>query len=242
MLRPMLVFAVMLALGGCATTKDSANKPGSDTAAGDAEGWQATFVVDKRSLKPTGEGAYMSLVPGSQWAYRGEDVVLTITVLNETRLVDGVTTRVVEEREEEDGKLKEVSRNFMAIDPATGDVYYFGEEVDIYKNGKITGHEGAWMSGVNGARFGLLVPGRPDVGARFHQEVAPGVAMDRAEVASVDEQVTTPAGVYAHCLHIVETTPLEKGKSHKWFAPGVGLVKDDEEALVSSRRVGSGGR
>jgi hypothetical protein len=36
----------------------------------------------------------------------------------------------------------------------------------MYKNGKVSGHEGAWLAGVNGARFGLMIPGKPSVGAR----------------------------------------------------------------------------
>jgi hypothetical protein len=38
----------------------------------------------------------------------------------------------------------------FAVDQATGDIYYFGEDVDTHRNGKMTGHEGAWLTGVNG--------------------------------------------------------------------------------------------
>jgi hypothetical protein len=198
-----------------------------------AEGYRDRFSVDPGSLKSEGTSTFFPLVPGTVRVYRDEDETVTITVLAETRVVDGVTTRVIEEREEEDGKLKEVSRNFFAIDPATGDVYYFGEEVDIYKKGVIASHGGAWLSGVDGARFGLIMPGRPVVGDRHYQEIAPGVAMDRAEVASLDEKVETPAGVFEHCLHVRETSPLEKGVSDKWYAPGFGLIRDEDCALVS---------
>ena len=40
--------------------------------------------------------------------------ILTFTVLNETEMVDGIETRVIEEREFDDGELIEVSRNFVA--------------------------------------------------------------------------------------------------------------------------------
>jgi hypothetical protein len=56
---------------------------------------------------------------------------------------------------------------------------YSGEDVDVYKNGKVVEHEGAWLHGSKGATLGLLVPGAPVVGQRYYQEVAPGVAMDR---------------------------------------------------------------
>ena len=76
-----------------------------------------------------------------------------------------------------------------------------------------------------------MMPGQAKVGDKFYQEVAPKTAMDRAEIASLDEKVETPAGKYDKCLQVKETTPLEKGVSHKWYAPGVGLVKDDEFVL-----------
>ncbi len=224
--------AVILVGAGCASNKGSSPGAAEDS-------WRDQFGVHKAQLRDQGTGQFFVLIPGTVWAYQGDDEVLTITVLPKTEVVDGVQTRIIEEREEEGGKLKEVSRNFFAIDPATGDAFYFGEEVDIYdKSGKVVKHEGAWRSGTDGARFGMLVPGQPRVGDRYYQEVAPGVAMDRAEVVSIDERVTTPAGVFEHCLHIRETTPLERGTSDKWFAPGVGLVKDGGAALVSYSAAG----
>jgi len=152
--------------------------------------------------------------------------VLTITVLPETKVVDGVETRVVEERETVDGQIAEISRNYFAISRRTTDVFYFGEDVDIYKGGKVTSHEGAWLSGVAGARFGLLLPGTPLLGARYQQEVAPKVAMDRAEVVGLRETLVTPAGKFERCLKTEETSGLEKGRAHKLYAPGIGLIYD----------------
>ena len=120
----------------------------------------------------------------------------------------------------------------VSIAAGTGDVCYFGEDVDMYKNGKLTGHEGAWLSGVNRAKFGLLVPGAPKPGDRYYQESAPRVAMDRAEVVAVDEMIKVPAGTFKNCLHAKETSALESGSEDKYFAPGVGIVKDAEFVLV----------
>jgi hypothetical protein len=192
-----------------------------------------SFEVDKADLVPTGKNDYFSLVPGDKLAFKAGKVTLTITVLDETKLVDGVTTRVIEEREEKDGKPLEISRNFFAIDRKTKDVYYFGEEVDEFEDGRLISHEGAWISGVKGARFGLLIPARPKVGDKFYQEIAPEEAMDRAEIVGLDEEVKTPAGTF-RCIHVKETSPIERGVSHKWFAPGVGLVKDDEFVLAEA--------
>ena len=109
--------------------------------------------------------------------------------------------------------------------------------MDTYKNGKLAGHEGAWLSGVKGARFGLIMPGAMKVGHKFYQEQAPGVGMDRAEVVAVSETVTTPAGAFKNCVHMKETSALEKGMAdHKWYAPGVGMVKEGEFVLVKIER------
>lgn len=197
------------------------------------KGWADTFPVEKKDFASTGTNPYFRLEPGYTLALEKGKARLVITVLDETRVVDGVETRVVEERESKGGKLLEVSRNFFAFNTADRGVYYFGEEVDIYKDGKVVGHEGAWESGKNGARFGLMVPGRPEPKARFYQEVAPGVAMDRAEVVSVVETLKTPAGEFKSCLKFVETTPLEPfARESKIYAPGVGLIKDGSLILV----------
>ncbi len=160
-----------------------------------------------------------------------------MTVTRKTKVVDGVETRVVEEREEKDGKLTEVSQNYFAIDKTTSAVYYFGEDVDDYKDGKVVSHEGAWLSGVNGARFGMMMPGKPKVGDKFQQETAPKVAMDRCEIAAMGKQIKTPAGTFKNCLCAKEGSSLENGTSDKVYAPGVGLVKDDEFLLTKIAKV-----
>ena len=195
--------------------------------------WVDTFGVQKSDLRATGRNPYFILEPGSQLVLEGPGAErLVVTVLDETVTVDGVETRVVEERETKDGQLVEVSRNFFAIS-GRNDVYYFGEDVDVYKNGKVVNHEGAWRSGVNGARFGLMMPAAPRVGAKYYQEVAPKLAMDRAEIVSLDVSMTTPAGTFARVLKIEETTPLEKGaREFKCYAEGVGLIQDGSLKLV----------
>ncbi|MEP0841347.1 MAG: hypothetical protein HRF43_01395, partial [Phycisphaerae bacterium] len=202
-------------------------------AADNGRPFRDSFPVDKANLVPTGRNPYFILEPGFRCHYAGGGETLVITVLDETRKVDGVLTRVVEEREEKNGKLAEVSRNFFAIDKNTLDVYYFGEEVDIYKNGKVVAHEGAWLSGEKGARFGLMMPGKPRVGDRFYQEYAPKQAMDRAEIVSLDASQKTPAGDFEKkCLYVKESSPLESGTSEKWYVAGIGLVRDEELLLT----------
>ena len=206
----------------------------------DEKAFNDTFTIDKTELVTTGTNRFFILEPGFQSVLVGKDkgkaMVLTITVLDETKRVDGVETRVVEEKETADGELAEISRNYFALSKTTRDLFYFGEDVDTYKNGKVVDHEGAWLSGVKGARFGLMMPGTPVVGARYQQEVAPKVAMDRAQIISLTETIETPAGRFAQCLKTEETSGLESDKNIKFYAPGVGLISDGTLKLKSYTR------
>lgn len=197
---------------------------------------QAADPAPKGRLADTGRNPYFVLEPGYQQTYTGGVGTLVVTVLNETEIVDGVTTRVIEERESKGSALVELSRNFYAIDPATQDVYYFGEDVDDYSHGSVE-HPGSWRSGQGGAHFGLMMPGRPTVGFQHDQEQAPGVAEDHAEVVSTTESVTGPSGPVPNCLKVKETSRLEQAVTeYKIYAPGVGLVTDEDLTLVGYRR------
>lgn len=199
----------------------------------DDTSWTTEFFVEKGELVSSGRNSFFLLEPGYQLILEGGGERMVKTVLNETKIVDGVETRVLEERETKDDKLVEVSRNYYAISKKTSSVYYFGEEVDIYKDGKITSHEGAWLSGVKGAKFGLMMPGLQLVKGKYYQEIAPGAAMDRAEIVSISETVKTPAGEFKNCLKVEETTPLEPANiGYKYYAPGIGIVKDGKLLLV----------
>lgn len=170
------------------------------------------FNLASCTFASTGRVPYFVLEPGHILNLEdGKGVHLTITVTNETEIVGGITTRVVEERETDHGALVEVSRNYFAICAENKGVFYFGEAVDMYKGGKIVSHEGAWRHGSNGAAAGLMMPALPLVGGRYHQEVAPKVAMDRAEILATDGRLRTPYGALTHVLETRESTPLEPG-------------------------------
>jgi hypothetical protein len=195
--------------------------------------FRSDFPVEKSRLRASGANLYFPLDPGYRLTYQNGREIVTTTILNETRMIDGVETRAVEDRETKDGALTELTRDYYAIDPESGDVYYLGEDVDVYKNGKVVGHEGAWISGVGRAKFGLMMPGNPIVGMKFYQEQAPKIAMDRIEILNISERVTTPAGTFEKCVHVRETSPIEAGVSEdKWYAMGVGCVKDGLMPLV----------
>jgi hypothetical protein len=200
--------------------------------------WTDSFETDKCQFSSTGENKYFILKPDYRLLYEGiegrDTTRLVITVLNEIQLIGKVETRVVEEKESVNGRVVEVSRNFFAVCTQTNSIFYFGEDVDIYKNDKIASHGGAWRAGEGGAKAGVMMPGIILLGSRFYQEVAPEVAMDRAEIISMNETIQTPAGKFQNCLKTEETTPLEpKNKEYKLYSPGVGLVRDGDLLLTS---------
>ena len=202
------------------------------------EEWTETLTNTDKTFSDKGRNPYFILEPGYQLTLKGkedgEKVVLIITVLNETKMVDGVETRIVEERETSNGKLKEVSRNYFAIGKETGSIYYFGEDVDVFEKDKVD-HGGSWHSGVDGAKYGIVMPGKINVGEKYYQERAPGVALDRAENVSATEVVKTAKDSFKNCLKVKETSPLEpKTVEYKLYAPEVGLVQEGELQLVKS--------
>ena len=216
----------------------AATPPGHTLASPKGEPWTTSFTVKEGELKTVGANRYFILRPGYRLTLEGQEhgkaVRLVITVLDETKVVGGVETRVVEERETNGDVPLEISRNYFAISTRTNDIFYFGEDVDTYKHGKLAGHGGGWHHGAENARFGLGMPGAPTVGSRYYQEQAPDVAMDRAQVISLSERVTTPAGVFTECLKTKETSPLEPfAKEDKLYAPGIGLIRDGSLSLVS---------
>jgi uncharacterized Fe-S cluster protein YjdI len=217
------IFAAAAMLAVPAAYADSEEAPSA---------WQQEFGIKSCNLQTTGRNPYMILEPGHRLVLEGGGTKLQITVLDETKVVDGVETRVVEEKEWKDGKLYEVAKNYLAICPQTKDVFYFGEDVDFYENGKVVKHDGSWLAG-NGNKPGLLMPGSPKLSMKYYQELAPKVAMDRAEIVSVTDTCKTPAGTFANCLKVKEGSAIELAAvEHKYFAPSIGLVGDESLRLV----------
>ena len=175
----------------------------------------------------------------------------TVTVTNDTHsvTVDGrkIITRIIMEEEYVDGELLEISRNYYAECAGAGDVYYFGETVDIFEECEVKNpdnplpqgcvtHDGAWEAGLDGARPGIIMTGGAFmVGARYVQELAPGVAMDRSEHIATGLDVEVRAGLFHDCVEVLDTTSFERNKhagDTKLYCPGTGIVVDNDIELA----------
>jgi hypothetical protein len=168
---------------------------------------------------------------------RGMNIVLTSTVLAETRTIHvtnasdviNVAARVIEEHRTADGNLVSVSRDFFAQCVETGDVYHFGREVDRYQDGIIAGNEGSWLAGIGGAEAGLFMPAHFTAGAQYVRHMAPGVANDHAVNLASGLIVSVPAGSFTNCVRVAVTSLIQPGEPQRelTYAPGVGLISDD---------------
>ena len=131
---------------------------------------------------------------------------------------------VMEDREIKNGELEEVTLDYFAQDDE-GNVYYLGEDVDEYENGKVKGHSGAWLLGKDTQNPGVIIPAHPKVGDKFKSEDVNKEINENDEVVSVGETVSVPAGTYENCVKVKEL--LADGEvEFKFYAPGVGVVRE----------------
>jgi uncharacterized Fe-S cluster protein YjdI len=214
------------------------------------------FPIEECSFMPFGGNDFFSLMPGKRAYFNNASCVaagecedrqdLVITVTRQLKKVwiddDGkrrpVWTRVITEHETENGEVKEISHNYYAMCVPSRDVYYFGEDVDIYEDGEVVSHAGAWLAGRDGAEPGIIMPESAYIlGQRYYQEVAPGIALDRAEHVAADLEIDLQAGNFDDCVEVTETTELEPGaESTKVYCPGAGLVIDNDVEAIAIHR------
>jgi hypothetical protein len=176
---------------------------------------------------------YFPLVPGAWWVWEGGDEVITDTVTDKIKLIEGVRCRVVLDVVEEDGEVIEITDDWYAQD-LDGNVWYCGEsardfetfEGDEPEEPELVGIDGSFKVGRDHAKPGILMLASPRAGDAYREEVALGEAEDFAEVVGVRGSESVPAASCASsCLVTRNTTPLEPDVvEFKYYAPGVGLI------------------
>jgi len=191
----------------------------------------ATRSLDPSAFGDTIDNPYFPLVPGTTYRYEGTidgvPAVDLFEVTDDVKVIQAVRCVEVRDRLYLDGVLSESTLDWFAQD-RSGTVWYFGEETkELDERGRVVSTEGSWKAGSRGAQAGVFMPARPQVGDRFDQELAPGVAEDQFTILSLDANVTVPFGHFSHVMLTEETTPLEPGVvDHKYFARGIGEVRE----------------
>jgi hypothetical protein len=192
--------------------------------------------IDPANFQTTIDNPYLPLVPGTTHRLIetvGRDTsVNEITVTSDTKVLMGVTCVVVRDQVMENGVLKEDTLDWYAQDKQ-GNVWYFGEDTkEQGANGKFS-PEGSWESGVNGGQPGIIMPAKPAPGAPYRQEYRKGVAEDMGQVIAVHVATTVPGGTYPDCVQTKEWSLLEPGTEKKWYARGVGVVREESGKEVA---------
>lgn len=144
-----------------------------------------------------------------------------------TRVIDGVRTRVVEDRLYLDNILEERTHDYYAQDRC-GNVWYFGEDTaTLDRHGHVTSREGSFHAGVRGAEPGVFMQAHPQLQRRFRQEWFAGHAEDTYKAVERNASITVPYGSFHHALRTAETTALEPGVlDNKYYVRGVGEVTE----------------
>ena len=186
-------------------------------------------VIDAANFTGTVDNPYFPLTPGTTYKYvekSGKDTAETeMTVTHDTRKIMGVACIVVHSVVTEKGKLAEETYDWFAQDK-DGNVWYFGENTKEMHGGKFS-TEGSWEAGVGQNQPGMIMPAHPSPGkAAFRQEYSPGNAEDMAQIVAVKEPMTVPYGAFSDCVRTKEWSLLSAGSEKKWYARGVGCIKE----------------
>jgi hypothetical protein len=173
---------------------------------------------------------FFPLVPGTRWDYTGETDEGTETtiveVLDETRVVNGVTARIVHDRVFLDGDPIEDTFDWYAQD-GEGNVWYLGEDSKEIENGQVVSTEGSWEWGVDGALPGIVMWADPaaHVDEEYRQEYYAGVAEDFGKVVGTGRDVDVPYGSLTGCIETEDRNGLEPGSAErKFYCPGIGFA------------------
>lgn len=185
--------------------------------------------INPTDFSSTVDNPYYPLVPGTTLKYietdKGETSENEITVTKDTKTIMGVKCVVVHDVVRKNGRVAEDTYDWLA-QHKDGSVWYFGENTKEISAGGRVSTQGSWEAGVNGAYPGILMPGHPKPGDPYRQEYGPGQAEDMGQIAALGESVTVPAGTFADCVKTKEWSLLESGHENKWYARGVGVVKE----------------
>jgi hypothetical protein len=224
-----------------APPETAASEPAADTTAPDElaqpvidPGDGGTYVpeIDPADFSDVVDNPFMPLLPGGRWVYEerttdGEVEEIVVEVLDERRVVMGVSTIVVHDVASLDGAVIEDTYDWFAQDSA-GNVWYFGEDTTSYDAAGVASTKGAWEAGVGGALPGIAMLAEPEVtGTGYRQEFLAGQAEDMGEVIAVSGSVSTPFGDFDDVIVTRDWTPLEPDiVEEKTYARGVGFVAE----------------
>lgn len=184
---------------------------------------------------------YFKVTPGQKFVYESkteeglEKVVVSVS--SEKKQVMGVSVLVLRDIVTLDGEIIEDTRDWYAQD-SEGNIWYFGEEVDNYEDGRLKDHNGSWEAGKDGAKPGIVMLANPEVGKTYRQEFLKGEAEDMADVLALDKKVVVPFGTFENCLQTRDWSQIDSSlNEYKYYCPEVGFVTLEENLVNIEERV-----
>jgi hypothetical protein len=248
-IRRLAVAALALPLALTACTSDGGRTGGSATsttrpAAQDATDKDFDPTRFNRSTAVTNH--WFPLRPGTQFVYLGKinqdgkrvDHRVVFTVTDLTKVIGGVRNVVLYDLDYNGGQLAEAELAFHAQDD-NGNVWNMGEYPEEYEDGKFTGAPDTWITGLAGARAGVIMRAAPRVGApSYLQGWAPAIDFnDTAKVLKVDQRACVPSRCFNNVLVTDEWNPNEPDAHQlKFYAPGVGNVRAEFAGSAESEK------
>jgi hypothetical protein len=234
MARPTIALALVAALlAGCGgSSGKSSSGSGKSSSASELAPIHGTYSpkIDPANFVSTIDNRYLPFKPGTGYHFAGvkgrtaqtDDEVVT----HRTKTILGVKSTVVRDTVSEHGQVVERTFDYYAQDKQ-GNVWYMGELSLEKQHGRLVKASDSWLSGVRGGKPGIIMPGHPRVGDSYRQEYyPPGEALDEARVIGVDGSAKVPYGSFKRLLVTSERSPLEPQTEQKYYAPGLGEVKE----------------
>lgn len=180
----------------------------------------------------TGANPYLPVVPGTQWVREGFTDVgerrvphqVTTTVSNVYREIDGVRTVAMFDYELDGGQVTQVSIDYVAEDKQ-GNLWVLGGYTEEYQGGRYVSAVDPWLSGINGAKAGVLVQGDPQAGTPPYAVAKPAIEEgDVAEVVEVGAQQCVPFRCFGDVLVVREGKVSAPDNELKYYARDVGQI------------------
>jgi hypothetical protein len=146
------------------------------------------------------------------------------TLLPTTRVVEWPAGRFVEAAISQyvaylDNRIEEVALDYYAQSD-DGAVWYLGEDVFNYEDGRIADTEGTWLAGREGPGA-MIMPAQPRVGDVYRSENAPGLVFEEVTITAVGKTVDGPSGRVAGAI-VARELHQDGAVEDKTFAPGYG--------------------
>jgi hypothetical protein len=241
-IRIVVIFVswlVMLSAAACGTqsanqsAQNGSERTQAEPLTGSAQDFEHAQFDDPTHI----DNEWLPLTPGTQFVYEGSTFIVdekrreehrvVFTVTDLTKVIDGVRTLVVWDRDYSGGQLVETELAFHAQDN-DGNVWHLGQYPEEYENGKFA-KAPAWIVGRKGAQAGISMKAEPRLGApSYAQGYAPPPLNwdDRARVYKVGQKTCVPFECYENVLVTEEFEPSIPGVYQlKYYAQGVGNIR-----------------